>query len=124
MSEPLQLTFDDVPTRAEVLASRQPHVVEAVTRADDNADRAWREAAYTALCWCARHRHDGFTADDVIDRLERTGAPLTHNLAALGPVFLRGARAGVIVKAGHTVASRIRRRHRDLTVWRAAPWRG
>lgn len=90
---------------------------EAIERSGRNAHPAWRAAAREAVRWCA-NRYLLFTSDEVIARLDATGAPPTHNLAALGPVFLEAARAGEIAKTGHQRSTRIARRHRDLTVWR------
>jgi hypothetical protein len=89
-----------------------------IERADTSADPAWKVAAGDAVTWCA-HRYATFTADDVLERLADVDAPATRNLAALGPVMLAAARAGVIVKTGEWRPSRIARRHRDLVVWTA-----
>jgi hypothetical protein len=122
-SGPKQLDLYEAMTAGEYHAARDAEAAraesaraEAIAQAEANASRPWRDAAYLALLWCARHRAT-FTSDDVIERLERTGAPVTHNLSALGPLFQRAARAGVIHKTGHSVLSRNPRRHRDLTVW-------
>lgn len=89
---------------------------EAIERVDAHADVDWKAAAADAVRWCALH-HETFTADEVLERLAALGAPGTHNLAALGPVFQRAARAGLITKTGTQRLSRLRQRHRDLTVW-------
>lgn len=60
-----------------------------------------------------------FTADEVLALLDSWGVT-THNLAALGPVFLAAARAGEIEKTGEQRRTIIARRHRDLTVWRGS----
>lgn len=88
----------------------------AIQQADVHADTQWREAAYAALRDVASTGQD-FTADDVWEALKGTDAT-THEPSALGPVFLRAARARLIVKTGRRVLSRSSRRHRDLTVWR------
>ena len=88
--------------------------------ADVNADRAWKNSATEAIRWCATNYPEGFTADEVLMRLAAVGAPLTHNLSALGPRFLQLARAGEIVKTGWNRPSRFAHRHRDLTVWQSA----
>ena len=91
---------------------------DAITRADDHANPEWREQAFTALTKVARMRLT-FTADDVWDEL--AGADeTTHNPSALGPVFLRASKAGLICKTGELRLSRQTQRHRDLTVWRRA----
>ena len=93
---------------------------DGIARADANADPWWKEAAYEATRFCAQHCDD-FTADEVWTNLARRGLDVsTHNPAALGPVFQRAARAGLITKTGELRPSTNPRRHRDLTVWRAA----
>lgn len=91
---------------------------DAIARADDHANPEWRERAYQAVRKVARMRLD-FTADEVWDELADV-SETTHNPSALGPVFLRAAKAGVIVKTGELRLSKHTQRHRDLTVWRAA----
>jgi len=109
-----QLTFADAFTAREV----------AIARADANAAPDWKRAAREALAWCASH-HETFTADEVLARLAAVGAPSTHEPSALGPVFLAASRSGAIVKTGELRPTRLARRHRDLTVWRAStPDRG
>ena len=92
----------------------------AIERADRNADPAWKKAAWDCLCRVAR-RQSELTADDVLELLERQSVR-THNLAALGPVFQRAARAGLIVNTDRMVQSRIPRRHRKITVWKSLVW--
>jgi hypothetical protein len=109
-----QLSFDQVTADAAR--------ADGIIRADLGVvHEAWRAAAWLAILDCARRRPD-FTADDVIERLDRlAGGPETHSLAALGPLFLRAARARLIEKTGGHRPTRIARRHRDLVVWQAGP---
>ena len=93
--------------------------VAGIKRADENADPGWKVAAFDAILWCARMRPT-FTSDAVVQRLADRGELDGANPAALGPVFLRAAKAGHIVKTGRLIPSTIPRRHRDLTEWRAA----
>ncbi len=88
---------------------------DGIDRADANADEHWKLAAERIINHLA-HCHVPFTSDDVVERLERIGVT-THNWAALGPVFQRASRSGLIRKTGALVPSRIPRRHRDLTEW-------
>lgn len=111
MSEFEQLTMDDALTARDI----------AIARADEHAAPDWKTAARAAVRWCASH-HATFTTDEVLARLDATGAPRTHNPSALGPVMLRAARDGLIAKTGDMRPSRLARRHRDLTVWATAPW--
>ena len=92
---------------------------DAISRADDHADPAWKEAAYIAVLWCA-HIHPDFTADEVWHRLALHHDITTHEPSALGPVFLRASHAGRIRKTGEQRASTNPVRHRDLTVWTKA----
>ena len=92
---------------------------DAISRADLNADPAWRELAYLAVLWCA-HIHPDFTADEVWHRLALHDDITTHEPSAIGPVFLRASHAGRIRKTGEQRASTNPIRHRDLTVWTRA----
>lgn len=111
--------FGDEPDPAAARTARD----EGIATADFYADRQWKQAALDAIRYCAVAHPEGFTADHVLARLNFMGAPNTHNLAALGPVFQRARRAGVIEKTGELWPSTIPRRHRDLTVWRTAETR-
>lgn len=95
---------------------------DAIGRADAGAVPAWRDVAYAAVLWCSTH-YQTFTSDEVLNRLVDVRAPSTPTLSALGPVMMKAARDGVIIKTGDQRLSRLRRRHRDLTVWRRASWR-
>lgn len=106
-----------------------PHVVDqvladharetAIATVERNTDPAERGALERSVRTTARLLPD-FTADDVWGYHENTGGPTVREPAALGPIMLRLARAGVIVKTGELRRSRLARRHRDLTVWRRA----
>lgn len=89
---------------------------DAISCADAHADADWKEAAYRAVCEVADRLPD-FTADDIWPLLERSGES-THEASALGPVFLRAARAGLIEQTGEMRQTRLSRRHRKLTVWK------
>jgi hypothetical protein len=103
----------DSPTLLDALAARDA----GIERADDHADNFWKLQAYALVVWCSRTLPT-FTADDIWDELEKSDCT-THEPAALGPVFLRAARAGMIRKTGDLRPSRHPRRHRELTVWTA-----
>ena len=89
----------------------------AIKRAEQNADADWKRAATDCLHQVARRKFE-LTADDVLELLERQSVQ-THNLAALGPVFLRAAKRGWIQNTDRMVQSRIPRRHRKITVWKS-----
>lgn len=93
---------------------------DGIRRADEHANPEWRDFAESALDWCA-HNLATFTADDVWKRLAAMGAPpvATHNPSALGPVFMRAARRGRIVKTGRYPLTVNPTRHRNLTEWQA-----
>lgn len=88
---------------------------EAIQRVEENAPPSWnREADATIRAVAARG--EPFTADDLWEAgLEKPPTP-----AALGPVFLRAAKAGLIRKTGRLIPTRDPVRHRDLTEWEKA----
>lgn len=94
----------------------------AIAQVEMHADAGWKDAAAGLVVELA-DRGVPFTSDDVVELLEDRGVS-THNLAALGPVFQRAARAGTIRKTGLLIPSRIPRRHRDLTEWIGQKWTG
>lgn len=65
----------------------------ALCLVERHADPAWLDAAYEALLRCARAR-ESFISDDVWEH----GLERTREDRALGAVFLRAKREGVIVK--------------------------
>lgn len=84
-----------IPTARKVAASLSPRDATqlALLRVERHADPAWLEAAYQALLRCARAR-ESFISDDVWS----FGLEATREDRALGAVFMRAKRAGVIVK--------------------------
>jgi hypothetical protein len=91
----------------------------SIARADVHANYDWKVLATDCLERVARSRCE-FTADDVLELMESKHPNVTtHNLAALGPVFLRAQRAGTIENTNRIVQSRIPRRHRKITVWKS-----
>lgn len=110
----------DRPDPAAVEVSTQ----EAMRRAEAHASGKWRAAAYSAVVACSIALPKGFTADDVWPLVEQAlgSKGLDANPAALGPIFLRASRDGVIRKTGRSIKTRFKRRHRELTEWqREAP---
>lgn len=91
---------------------------DGIGQADAGADAQWKAQARDAIRYCALTCPDGFTADNVLRNLALIGAK-THNVPALGGVIQAAARDGEIEKTGQTRPSTIRRRHRDLTVWKS-----
>lgn len=91
---------------------------EGMARVDRNADEVWKFYAYSAVEQCAEHM-DTFTSDDVTDHIP--DYVVTHENRALGPVMLKAARDGLIVKTGTVRNSTRRSLHSSpRTVWRKA----
>jgi hypothetical protein len=89
----------------------------SIERVDEHAALDWKTVARRVISEVAATGRP-FTADHVVEVLERDHPDVwTHNLAALGPLFLASAKRGDIRKTGRLVASTIPRRHRDLTEW-------
>jgi hypothetical protein len=97
-------------SQASAIAARD----EAIERCDKHADTAWKEAAFQAVVAVSRQLAS-FTADDVWHHLGTTEG--THEPAAMGPVFLRAQKAGLIEATKEMRQTRFSRRHRKLTVW-------
>lgn len=94
-------------------------ITNAITRVDLHAAPDWKDAAAASIETLSRQL-DEITADDVLQHMERHYPDVhTHNLAALGPVFMRAQKAGLIATTGRMVQSRIPRRHRKITVWKS-----
>lgn len=108
---------DDLSRERAAMAATKAATEAAIAQVDENADEAWKAAALEAIRLCALE-HTEFTADEVWVRLAERPDLSTHEPAALGPVFLRAARAGWI----HNTDRRRKRsilaqRHRELTIW-------
>lgn len=89
----------------------------AIDAVDANADEDWKAAAAAALAQCAAS-YNRFTADEVWEKLLKIPTVSTHEPAALGPVFVRAANAGIIQNTGLRIKrSRYKQRHRELTIW-------
>ncbi len=102
---PEQISFD------EAMTIRQ----RAMEQADYHAAPDWKSEARAALESLIASGID-FTADDIWELCSAE----THEPSALGPVIRRVAVEGRIRKTGAYRPSRYARRHRDLTVGRAA----
>lgn len=91
---------------------------EAMARVEENANEAWKEAAKRAL-YRAACELPTLTSDDVMDRMD--GVASTHELRAMGPIMLAGAKRGWIAKANcAAVPSRRASLHASpRTVWRS-----
>jgi hypothetical protein len=104
----------DAPEKVEVARQR------GMDRSEQNACPEWKEQAVIALSRVATLGAP-FTADHVWLVLEQDGVAMPHTPAALGPIFLRAAKQGLIAKTGRLVRTKFARRHRDLTEWISRP---
>jgi len=93
------------------------HAQPAIDQSYGNANEDWRAAAIRCLRHAAKI-HDEFTSDEVLVLLDAETVE-THNLMALGGIFLRAKREGLIETTGKYRQTRISRRHRKLTVWKS-----
>jgi hypothetical protein len=87
----LEFYLDD--RRMAALEQARKALRLGVDRADTHADRGWLRQAADALIRCALDRVE-FISDDVWDY----GLERTREDRALGAVFLRAKRAGIITK--------------------------
>lgn len=92
---------------------------DGIVTADMNADEAWKVEAMTAIRFLAKMRPT-FTADDVWERMKDSDSA-THQPSALGPLFMRAAKEGIIRNTHTTTPTKIPRRHREITVWASVP---
>ena len=93
------------------------NVQPSIDQVEENADENWKNVARWCLLSLAETKEE-FTADDLVELLENESVK-THNLAALGPIFLKASRAGWIANTGRMERTRISRRHRKITVWKS-----
>lgn len=114
MTLALSVGVDDLPLWEGTTEAEQARL-DAIRRVHEHANAVWKETAYAALLTCAR-RYAVFTSDLVWAELKGS-KPATHNLSALGPLFLIAARKGLIRKTGRMVPTTLTQRHRDLTEW-------
>ncbi len=93
---------------------------EAKGRVERNANDQWKHTAEAAVIHVARMRQT-FTADDVWSHLTKHTRCETHEPSALGAVFNKLRRQGVIRHTGEFVISRRQTRHAaPIRVWTAA----
>lgn len=89
---------------------------DGIRRADEHADRDWKDAAYAAVVELA-HRRQVFTTDSVHEII---GDVSTHEKRAMGAIMRRAARDGLIVATDRYVASDRSEAHRNpKRVWRS-----
>lgn len=83
----------------------------------DPKTEAWRTAAHSVITELAK-ANTHIVSDMVIDALEASGNGL-NNYSALGGVFTRAAKAGLIVKTDEAKRSRVRNSHSAKIVWKS-----
>lgn len=107
----------------EARAQRDAGIRKAVDHAED-VTPGWSDRAFEMLrCFADDHRLNGggsFTSEDLRTYASNLGLPSPPHLRAWGGVFQRGAKAGVIVKAGFTTARAPHVHKSILATWRAA----
>jgi hypothetical protein len=109
---------DEAPVmdRQERMAETKAATEASIAQVEEHAFEEWKLLAYECLVECAK-KHPEFTSDEVWLALEEHDTS-THEPAAMGPIFLRGARAGIIVNTKrHRKRSVYSKRHHELTLW-------
>jgi hypothetical protein len=92
---------------------------EALRRVDEHADPEWKDVAYDAVVLTARNFRE-FISDDV---WKVSDLPSTREDRALGPVFLKASRAGLIAKTDRVRPS-VRSHLSGKPVWRSLIYEG
>lgn len=93
------------PTLGSARAERDAAMVQVA----EHTDPEWELAAVGAITWCATNRPEGFTSDDVWQRLADLQVRAPHEPRALGPIVKRAVKAGAIEWTGGYTASARRR---------------
>lgn len=99
----------------QTIANRE----EAIARVEAAANETWKFVALACIHACAKEMLE-FTADDVWDRINETGAD-AHEPSALGPRMRVAASKGWVAKMPGVLkpVSKYSQRHRELQVWRS-----
>lgn len=107
----------------EARAQRDAGIRKAVDHAED-VTPGWSDRAFDMLrCFADDHRLNGggdFSSEDFRTYASNLGLPSPPHLRAFGGVFLRAARAGLIVKTGFTTARAAHVHQSILATWKAA----
>jgi len=88
---------------------------DGIARSYEARSDTWKDAARDEVRYLAGEL-EAFTTDEVIERLELRGIH-PENLMGLGHVMRQAASDGWIRNSGTRRRTRIKRRHRELTVW-------
>lgn len=86
-----------------------------IEQAEENADKAWKEAAHRRVRYLAKNKRH-FTSEDVITWLDKRGYKTKDN-RALGAIMQHYQKEGWIKAHGWTEASRKTRHHAPVRVW-------
>lgn len=106
---------------SEAARLRDEGIDRAVAHADQVLPR-WADKAYEALCCFLEVtlKTDQFNSEPVIEYAYSIGVPKPPDGRAWGGVFMRAARAGLIVKVGYG-PTRNPKHHKDISaLWRRA----
>ena len=95
---------------------------EGMARADDHAQQQWKDRAFAIGVELADLSPDGWTADDIMARLEAEGHA-THEHRAMGPVVVRVTRAVPCDDLGTEPSNRSVKRRGMVRRWRAIKFR-
>jgi hypothetical protein len=99
---------------------RQEVTIAAINRAGAGADTEWKTSAMAALKAVAVVKPE-FTSDDVAEEMETNHSNVhTHDKRAMGHIFVKAAKAGVISQTGRFVRTRQIKMHKcPLRVWKS-----
>lgn len=92
-----------------------PTLFDAIDLVDEHADETWKTEANRLMFRFAAGARP-FTADDLWAELQRSGVT-THEPRALGAVFRRAARDGIITPIGYKASTRPECHGRPVRVW-------
>lgn len=95
---------------------------EAIDRVERNADEEWRDAAYRCVERAVRNGDAEITSDLIWAYLHAYYWDIhTHDPRAMGAVFRRAQKEGLIVRTDRTRPSTRKECHlREIRIWRAA----
>lgn len=120
------LIMQDQPTLFDYAATDRKQAIDtpeqakraAIRRVEENANQEFLDCAYRVLCDVARVRAE-FSAKDVWDVYESDPTrPITHQPRAIGSVFVRASKAGIIRPTDRYVKSgRSSDHNQNLRVW-------
>lgn len=95
---------------------------QGIQQALDHANQVhekWAEAAFAKLCQYCQHFENGyyFVGEEFRQWAIERGLPVPPSMRAFGGILLRGAKAGLIAKMGHSVTSNPKAHGCFCTLW-------